>query len=54
VIGLTVYAVDIRYPADFPEMTPDDAREALKLAAKTRDAILPALKNSLEKGSSEA
>ncbi len=50
VIDLNVYAVDIRYPADFPEVTMEDAREALKLAAKTRAAIRSALKEFLEKG----
>ena len=51
-VSLTPYGVEIRYPSDFPEMTMEDAREALKLAAKTRDAIRSSLKEFLEKGSS--
>jgi len=54
ITALNPYGVDIRYPADFPEMTMEDAREALKLAAKTRDAIRAALKEFIEEGSSDA
>lgn len=46
-IVLTSYGVDIRYPGDFPEMTMQDAREAVRLAAKVRDAILSALRDYL-------
>ncbi len=52
VTALNPYGVDIRYPADFPEMTLEDSKEALVLAAKVRDAVRSALKEFLEKGSS--
>lgn len=42
-IALTPYGVDIRYPIDFPKMTKDKAREALELARKVRDRLLPLL-----------
>ena len=43
VIILTPYGVEIRYPGDFPDATPDSAREAVGLAQKVRDAVLNAL-----------
>ncbi len=41
---LNPYGVDYRYPGDFPEITQEDAGEALKLASMVRDAILRELK----------
>jgi len=41
VIVLTPYGVELRYPGDRPDATPDEAREAVKLARQVRDAILP-------------
>jgi len=41
--GLSNYGVDIRYPGDLPEISNEDARQALKLAEKARDAITSAL-----------
>ncbi len=43
VIVLTPYGVELRYPGDRPDATPDEAREAVKLARQVRDAILPLL-----------
>ena len=43
VIVLTPYGVDLRYPGDRPDATPDEAREAVQLAQQVRDAILPLL-----------
>ncbi len=40
---LTPYGVDIRYPADFPEMSLALAKEAFDLASKVRDAVRAAL-----------
>ena len=40
---LTPYGVDIRYPADFPEMSPALAKEAFELASKVRASIRAAL-----------
>lgn len=37
--GLTDYAVDIRYPGDFPEMTAEDGKAAVSLAARVREAV---------------
>ena len=44
--ALTPYGVDIRYPSDFPEMTPEDAQVAVELAGKVRNAILGVLKGT--------
>ena len=43
--ALTPYGVELRYPGDRPDVSPAEAREAILLARKTRDAILPLLKN---------
>lgn len=43
VIVLTPYGVDLRYPGDRPDATPDEVREAVDLARKVRDAVLSAL-----------
>lgn len=45
VTALTPYGVELRYPGDRPEASPADAREAVLLARKVRDAILPLLPN---------
>ena len=51
VIVLTPYGVELRYPGDRPDATPDEAREAVKLARQVRDAILPLLqRESTEPG----
>jgi len=49
-VALTPYGVDIRYPGDQPEPNQQEAREAVELARKVRDAILPLLED--EPGSS--
>lgn len=43
VIPLTRYAVDVRYPGEMPEPTEAQAREALRLARLTRDAVMRSL-----------
>jgi HEPN domain-containing protein len=40
---LTSYGVEIRYPGDIPEITADEAAEAVELAEKVREAIQGAL-----------
>lgn len=45
--GLNPYGVDIRYPADFPDMTLDDATKAVALAAKVREAVNTMLRSYL-------
>ena len=42
-VVLTAYGVELRYPGDRPDATPDEAREAVDLARKVRDAVLPLL-----------
>jgi len=42
-VVLTSYGVEIRYPGDRPDATPEDAREAVELARKVRKAIYDAL-----------
>jgi hypothetical protein len=39
VAELTSYGVEIRYPGDIPEITPEDAVEAVNLAEKVRKTI---------------
>ena len=43
VIILTNYGVDARYPGDFPALTDDDAKQAIKMAEKVRKAVLELL-----------
>ncbi len=43
VIVLTPYGVELRYPGDRPDATPDEAHEAVDLARQVRDAVLPLL-----------
>jgi HEPN domain-containing protein len=43
VAELTSYGVEIRYPGDIPEVTKEDAEEAVQLAEKVREAIKSAL-----------
>jgi len=40
VIVLTPYGVELRYPGDRPDATPDEVREAVDLARKVRDAVV--------------
>jgi HEPN domain-containing protein len=42
-VVLTPYGVLIRYPGDRPEASPAEAREAVELARKVRQAVLPLL-----------
>ena len=42
-IVLTRYGVELRYPGDRPDATPEDACKALRLATKVRDAVMRAL-----------
>jgi len=51
-IILSDYGVDVRYPGDIPELTPEEAKEAVKLAGMVRDAIRSALKEFIEEGPS--
>ena len=38
-VVLTPYGVEMRYPGDRPDASPAEAREAVRLARKVRDAI---------------
>ena len=42
-IILTNYGVDVRYPGDFPELTADDAKQAIQMAEKVRESVLKLL-----------
>ncbi len=42
---LNPFSVDVRYPGDIPEMTPEDAKRAVDLASKVREAIRYALED---------
>ena len=39
VVVLTDYGVEVRYPGDLPEVSAEEAREAVRLARLARDAI---------------
>jgi len=39
VVALNPYGVDIRYPGDAPEITREDADEAIRLADKVKEVI---------------
>lgn len=43
ITALNPYAVGYRYPAEFPEVTPEDARAAFDLASRVRVAVRPLL-----------
>jgi len=45
---LTDYSVEIRYPGQAPEMSFEEARSAVELAAKARGAITNSLKKYLD------
>ena len=40
---LSPFGVDIRYPADFPEMLPGDEARALELAGRAKNAVMTVL-----------
>jgi HEPN domain-containing protein len=40
---LTTYAVEYRYPGDYPDITRKDAEEALEIAGRVRQAVLQRL-----------
>lgn len=42
-VALSSYGVEIRYPGDQPDPNEEEARHAVELARKVRDAILPLL-----------
>jgi len=46
VIGLTEYAVQVRYPSDIPEPDTEEAKAALALACEVRDAVVRALEST--------
>ena len=45
--NLSPYGVDIRYPADSPDMSQALAKQAFELASKVRDAVREALRGFL-------
>ncbi len=47
VIALTPYATELRYPGDQPPITDEEARDAVALARKVRDAVLPLLRDTV-------
>jgi len=46
---LNPYAVGYRYPADFPEVTAEDARTAFELATRVHAAVKPLLEACLRR-----
>jgi hypothetical protein len=43
---LTDYGVDTRYPADLPDLSENEATNAVELAQQTKKAVLASLANS--------
>lgn len=46
ILILTDYGVDTRYPADLPDLTANEASQAVELARQTKDAVLKSLAHS--------
>lgn len=42
-VALTPYGVEVRYPGDLPELTTNEARQAVALAEMVKEAILRAV-----------
>jgi len=42
-VALTPYGVELRYPGDRPDASRQEAREAVELARKVRQAVVPLL-----------
>ena len=38
--ALNPYGVEVRYPSDLPDMTEEDAGQAVRLASEVREAVL--------------
>ncbi len=53
-IVLTPYGVELRYPGDRPDVTPDEARQAVSLARQVRDVVLGRLPRDACRGSGSA
>ena len=51
--SLTQYAVEVRYPSESPQLTADEAKNAVQLAAHVRETVLTRLKNYLQGGGKE-
>lgn len=43
IVVLTDYGVEVRYPGELPEVSPEEAAEAVQLARLARDVIRPLL-----------
>lgn len=43
IITLTPYGVELRYPGDRPDASPEEAHDAVQLAQRVRDAVMPLL-----------
>jgi HEPN domain-containing protein len=48
--ALTQYAVQTRYPGQFPDVSPEDAREAVRLADQVAGYVRPSLRSFLDTG----
>lgn len=46
ILVLTDYGVDTRYPGDLPDLTANEASQAIELARQTKDAVLKSLSDS--------
>lgn len=49
-VVLTPYGAELRYPGDRPDACAEEAREAVRLARKVRDAVLPLLPETSAEG----
>ncbi|MBN2130291.1 MAG: HEPN domain-containing protein [Sedimentisphaerales bacterium] len=47
-VVLTPYGAELRYPGDRPEASPDEAREAVRLARLVRDTVLVHLQDAAD------
>ncbi len=46
--ALNPYGVEVRYPADLPAMTQEDAAQAVQLASQVREAVLAVMQSYLD------
>lgn len=46
-VVLTDYGVEVRYPGDLPDVSPEEAREAVRLASHARDVLRAFLPDDL-------
>ena len=47
IVDLNAYSVTVRYPGDFPDVTPEEASVAVRIVADVRDVVRELLRRDL-------